>query len=421
MLRSHVLLLVGFSVLQASLIGLFFCARCRKIVFDAKLLNAAVFVGMEAICIVLIVLGDFAGVEKQLAATTSAVFVKSSGSSPEAFVASGDPLLVRLVESQNPSRPRPDYTSPSAFRAWQESLHHELLAEVFNFGDIGSPVDVRVQRISSTVVDSNITRIFLVYESFDGTRIPAYLFLPPRAERMPAILVLHGHLWNDEGEGITQTAGIVDSYQHGNALQLARAGYVTLTIEFRGFGYLGAGLKDGYQHAAYNALLGGSFYKAIVSRDVKYAVDLLQSLEEVDPQRIGITGASLGGEMAVVYAALDKRMKAVVFQAYGGNLGVQRGSDGKGSNYTNATPFQDHVIPGQNRYLYEEDFFLLIAPRPLLGVRGDRDYVFRTTFPEVVGAAYRCLGMASAFEFSIVPGGHEYFVQPTTEFFKRYL
>lgn len=420
MFRTDVLLIIGFLALQTCLISLFFCTNCRKIVHDSKFLKTAAFLGVEGICIALIVLGDSAGVESKFAASLPSFFAQSNGSPPEVFEDSGDPLQVRWVESQKPSRPRPDCTSSSGFRAWQETLHHELLTEVFKFPEIVSPVEVRVQRISSTVVDSNITRIFLAYQSFDGTRIPAYLFLPPGSGRKPAILVLHGHLWNDEGEGITQTAGIVDSYQHGNAMQLARAGYVTLTIEFRGFGYLGAGTKSGYQYVAHNALLGGSFYKAIVSRDIKYAVDLLQSMKEVDSQRIGITGASFGGEMAVTHAALDKRIKVVVFQAYGGNLGIQRGVDSK-DNVESVVRFQDHIIPGQNGYLYQEDLFLLIAPRPLLGVRGDRDYVFRTKFPEIVGDAYRCLASPSAFQFSIVPGGHEYFVQPATEFFNLHL
>lgn len=420
MFRSDILLLVGFMVLQLSLIGLLFSARISTTVRNNKVLTIWVFLVMDAVCAALIVLGDVSGVESKLATAVPALFAESHRRPPEPFEPSGDPLLVQWVENQKPRTPRPTCADPSVFRGWQEKVRHELLTEVFRFADIASHVDVRSERISSTEVDSNVTRIFLSYQSHDGTRIPAYLFLPSGTGRKPAILVLHGHLWNEEGEGITQTGGIVDSYQHGNALRLAQAGYVTLTIEFRGFGYLGGGKKTGHQYVTYNALVGGSFYKAIVSRDIKYAVDLLQSLKEVDPQRIGITGASFGGEMAVTYAALDERIKAVVFQSFGGNVGMQRGIDGKDRDES-AIRFQDHVIPGLNGYLYEEDLFLLIAPRPLLGVRGDRDYVLRTSFPEIVGEVYRCLAAPSAFRFSVVPGGHEYFIQPAAEFFAVHL
>lgn len=420
MFRDDVLLLVGFFVLQLCLIGLLFSARFSAIVRNNKMLAVGAFFVVDIICAALIVLGDASGVEGKLSTVVPALFAESHSRPPETFEPSGDPLLVQWVENQKPRDPRPTCADPLVFRGWQENVRHELLTEVFKFPDIMSSLDIQGETISSTVVDSNITRIFLSYQSHDGTRIPAYLFLPPGTGRKPAILVLHGHLWNEEGEGITQTAGIVESYQHGNALQLAQAGYVTLTIEFRGFGYLGGGKKAGHQYVAYNAQVGGSFYKAIVSRDIKYAIDFLQSLKEVDPQRIGITGASFGGEMAVTYAALDKRIKAVVFQAFGGNIGMQRGIDGKDRDES-AMRFQDHVIPGLNKYLYEEDLFLLIAPRPLLGVRGDRDYVRRTSFPEIVGGVYRCLAASSAFQFSVIPGGHEYFVQPATEFFNIHL
>jgi dienelactone hydrolase len=42
------------------------------------------------------------------------------------------------------------------------------------------------------------------------------------------------------------------------------------------------------------------------------AIDVLQSLPEVDPERIGCIGHSLGGHNALFTAAMDERIKAVV-------------------------------------------------------------------------------------------------------------
>jgi dienelactone hydrolase len=58
------------------------------------------------------------------------------------------------------------------------------------------------------------------------------------------------------------------------------------------------------------------------------AVDLLQSLPEVDPGRIGVIGHSLGGHNSIFTAVFDERLKAVVSSCgftsfpryYGGNL-----------------------------------------------------------------------------------------------------
>lgn len=414
---SQAVSIVVFLGLQACLIAMFFCIRCRKIIHYTRVLQISAFLCMEALCVTLFLLGGIPQVKDKLVNVIQALERGAGVPTPEAFEISGDPFLVHWVQSQKPNLPRPDFTSPSGLRKWQDSLHRTLVTEIFKIPDVESPVEVHTQKLSSTMVDSHTTRIFLSYQSFDGTSIPAYLFLPPATGRKPAILVLHGHLGDDEGQGITQTAGIVDSYQHGNALELARAGFITLTIEFRGFGYLGAGTKGGHEYVAYNALLSGSFYKAIVSRDIKYAVDLLGAMDEVDPQRIGITGASYGGEMAVTYAALDRRIKAVVFQAFGGNLGVQPSVGIREHDI----PFQDHMIPGHNLHMHQEDLFLLIAPRPLLGIRGDQDSDSTIAYSETIGAAYRCLGIPSAFQFSILPGGHEYFVRPAAEFFKQYL
>ena len=50
--------------------------------------------------------------------------------------------------------------------------------------------------------------------------------------------------------------------------------------------------------------------KGIVNH--RRAIDLLQSLPEVDPQRIGVIGHSLGGHNALFLAAFDDRVKAIV-------------------------------------------------------------------------------------------------------------
>lgn len=38
-----------------------------------------------------------------------------------------------------------------------------------------------------------------------------------------------------------------------------------------------------------------------------------------------------------------------------------------------------------------------------------------------IQTAYKALNALSAFEFKVVPGGHEYFVEPAISFFKQHL
>jgi dienelactone hydrolase len=382
--------------------------------------QVATFFCMQAFCLFLVLVGAYAEDRwvffDVLRGSADKLLREGRFSPPEDYEVQGDPGLIEWVQEQRTMLPRPDFANAEALRTWQMRLRQTLFA-LFDLSDIALPVTVRSQKFSSTVVAHNITRIFLHFASFDGTTIPAYLFIPPLSGPQPAILVLHGHVKQGK-EGITQTAGMVESYQHGAALALAKAGYITLTLEFRGFGYLGARANTEHRLVAHNAILGGSFYKAILSKDIKYALDFLQSLAEVDPERIGITGVSFGGEMAVTYAALDERVKVVVVQGFGGGLGTERGVAGREQT---ELPHYCHIIPGFNKYLRQEDLFFLIAPRPLLGVRGKQNASGNPRDMDLLGQAHASLHASALFRFEVVPGGHEYFVQPALQFFQRHL
>ena len=230
-----------------------------------------------------------------------------------AFSASGDPGLKRFVEDQRPELPRPDLGDAESLQSWQQALRRTLRNDLFELAKKEEPVVVQFERVDTTRVETHVVRTFISFESFDGTSIPGFLFVPDGSKSRPAIIVLHGHVRENEA-GISQTGGLIASYQHKAALVLAKAGYVTLAIGFRGFRPLGLPDYPEHRFVAYNALLGGSFYKAIVSKDIKYAFDLLQRLQEVDPTRIGITGVSYGGEMAAKSLAVTDLRK----QAKGG-------------------------------------------------------------------------------------------------------
>ena len=408
---------VVFLALQACLSSLVFSSRFRTIIHQKKLLQVGIFVCVQLLCLFLLLSSRFNGVRESVLSALRPMLTLPSVTPPESFQVIGDPGLVRWIEKQGSSLPRPDFADSDTFRTWQKALRSTLVSNVFQLHDRALPEPIRVRKVSSVIVRDNITRIFLTYESFDGTNIPAYLFVPPTPGHKPAIIVLHGHPWHENGEGISETAGLVDSYQHSNALELARSGYVTLTIEFRGFGYLGSRAQSEHRLVAHNAILGGSFYKAVLCKDIRYAFEFLRSFEGVNPQRVGITGASLGGELAVTYAALDERIKVVVFQSFGGQVGPEQGIVGQASDQ----PHYDHIIPNHNVYLYREDMFFLIAPRPLLGVWGDKENAVQPGFRELIGKAYECLMAPLLVNFVINPGGHEYFNQPAIEFFKQHL
>lgn len=146
-------------------------------------------------------------------------------------------------------------------------------------------------------------RISYVSEELAGKadRVSAYLLLPASAgpsKRRAAVLCLHQTTRIGKGE----PAGLGGKPDLHYALELARRGYVTLAPDYPNFGDYSI---DPYAHGYASATM-----KGIVNH--RRALDLLQSLPEVDPERIGVIGHSLGGHNSLFLAAFDERVKAVV-------------------------------------------------------------------------------------------------------------
>jgi len=134
-----------------------------------------------------------------------------------------------------------------------------------------------------------------------GDRVPAWLLIPLRLrQRAPAMLCLHQttDIGKDEPAGLGGRASL--HYAH----ELAERGYVCLVPDYPSFGeYPYAFAQQGAHHAS------GSI-KAVWNN--LRAVDLLESLPQVDAGRMGVIGHSLGGHNALFTAVFDPRLKAVV-------------------------------------------------------------------------------------------------------------
>jgi dienelactone hydrolase len=173
-------------------------------------------------------------------------------------------------------------------------------------------LDVRVTEETRT---PHFMRKKLTYVAEVGDRVPAYLFLPRNAvARSPAVLCLH----QTTPRGKAEPAGMGPSADMHYALELANRGYVVLAPDYPSFG--------DYRYDFRVSSHPSGTIKAIWN-NIR-AIDLLQSLPEVDPQRIGCIGHSLGGHNSLFTAAFDTRIKAVVSNCgftsftkyYGGNL-----------------------------------------------------------------------------------------------------
>lgn len=139
----------------------------------------------------------------------------------------------------------------------------------------------------------------IAIESFPGFYVTGNLYRPLKPNgKNPAILCPHGH-WED---------GRMREETQIRSACLARMGAVVFAYDMVGYG-------DSKQnsHKMPITLLLQTF-------NSKRVLDYLVSRNDVDPERIGITGASGGGTQTFILTAIDQRIKvsvpAVMVSAY---------------------------------------------------------------------------------------------------------
>jgi acetyl esterase/lipase len=174
------------------------------------------------------------------------------------------------------------------------------------------PLDVKY---AAEVKTAHYVRKKLTYAAEKGDRVPAWLLVPTgRRGKLPAVLCLHQTV----SIGKDEPAGLGKNENLRYAVHLAERGYVTLAPDYPSFGeypydFAKSPYKSGSMKAVWNNMR---------------AIDLLQSLPEVDGERIGCIGHSLGGHNTMFTAAFDTRIKALVSNCgftsfpkyYGGKL-----------------------------------------------------------------------------------------------------
>jgi dienelactone hydrolase len=155
-------------------------------------------------------------------------------------------------------------------------------------------------QVLETAETPAFTRRKILLALDDQDTLPAWLFLPKRAgsTRSPAMLCLH----QTTPVGKDEPAGLGGSPDLHYARELAERGYVTLAPDYPRFG----------EHKVDPYALGYASATMKAIADNLRAVDYLASLPEVDPERIGVIGHSLGGHNALFTAVFDPRLKAVI-------------------------------------------------------------------------------------------------------------
>lgn len=254
--------------------------------------------------------------------------------------------------------------SPATLESWQSQRHvlRERWLEFLGPMPGQTPLDMRT--IRSEQVD-NVERRLVEYAGEPGLRVQGYLLLPSHrtplpngaaaSGRRPGILALH----ETTRATIDDIAGVSGHPSMQLGLKLARRGFVVFCP--RCFLWQDATtLDDAVQ--AHRRRHPRTLGMAKMLFDASRGVDLLRSLEEVDPDRIGSIGHSLGAKEVLYLAAFDERVRASV--ASEGGLGFR-------STNWDAPWYLGPAIRDPDFPLNHHQLLALAAPRPLLIVGGE--------------------------------------------------
>ena len=252
--------------------------------------------------------------------------------------------------------------------------------------DASKPLDVHVE--DSQMGMGGRTETATIVGS-RGDAVPLYLIIPTSASadnKVPGIVLLHGL------GGKIEEMQIVGQY-------LALSGFAVVIPEIVGHGQRADAGKPIFDGDV--AKMQNSFYETV--GDVQRAIDYMSGNPNVDKNRIGLVGMSLGSILGSITQAVDPRIKTSVLLVGGG--------DWKSILATSQLPQVVEMkkkldaTPGAMKELETIDpvsFAGHIAPRSVLMINGKKDNVIPEAAAKALFASLRGKHNKQIW----LPGGH---------------
>jgi len=333
-------------------------------------------------------------------------------------------VLTSLAAAAGEGSPRERSDPPGIRSSWDDLLegvgnvedwrrHREVLQQRFLdlIRDAHKPakpaLDVQVHE--STVVDGAYERRLISYQVEADERAHAYLGVPlGLTGKAPGIVALHGTF----AQGKDRAAGLVDNPDKAYLDHLCRRGYVVAAPDHFVAGHRippEGRYETGrfhQKHPEWTAV--GKF-----TYEHSIAIDLLQSLPEVDPDRIGALGHSLGGHGAIFLAAYDARVKAAACNCgatfFRHNPKVEEWARNRW--YVYFKHIRPGLLQGKLPPIDFHEIIALIAPRAFLDLSGLNDGIALTQRQRVLMLAkimdvYELEGRPENFAFYVHGRAH---------------
>ena len=235
----------------------------------------------------------------------------------------------------------------------------------------------------------------LVFQTRPGVWMTANVYVPDQPGKHSAILHVHGHWAGAKQDPVVQT----------RCIGCAKLGFFVLCVDAFGAGERGIGKQLGEYHGEMTAAtlfpIGLPLSGLQVYENMR-AVDYLRTRPEVDPDRIGITGASGGGNQSMYAGAFDERIRCVVPTC----------SVGTYQAYLSTACCMCEVVPGALKFTEEGNVLGLAADRGLMVTSATKD-AFQFSVPEARKSFARVESIANLFKattvkHTIIESGHDY-------------
>jgi dienelactone hydrolase len=271
--------------------------------------------------------------------------------------------------------------------------------------------------ITGTMQHEGVIIDNLHFQSKPGLYVTANLYRPknPTAQKLPAIVYVCGHAWRgrDGNKSAHQDHGmwfatngyvclVLDTLQLGEIPGVHHGTYGTPYRHFKGYGFKD---KDSIVENRFWWHSVGYTPAGVECWNGLRAIDYLVTRDDVDADKIGVTGISGGGAATFWIAAADERVKVAVPVSGMSDL----------ESYVKNKVINGHCDCMFLYNTYQWDWTTiaaLVAPRPLLFANSDNDKIFpmdgNRRIIEKLGKLYTMYGKPNLVDEYVSKGGHDY-------------
>lgn len=355
---------------------------------------------------------------------------------PQAQMGTLFPFIESLVPPTFPlSFTNPKYTD---LEQWKRRARAEVIGLLHYNPPRVDPKPEVLERVDC----GDYIRERLTFATTPNIRVPAYVLIPKGGPaRKPAVLVLHDHggfyVWGKEKViGLENEHPCLAEFKrlyYGNRSvgnELVKRGYVVMAIDMFYWGERRMILPDDppiwrdrehmttqdvsafNQRAATqigNAAVGvfeaGTTWAGIMFTDDMRSLDYLASRPEVDPERVGCCGLSVGGFRSAHLAGLHPRVKAAVVVGWMCSYPAMLQNKLTSIGYW-------ATIPGLQQLMDLPDVVSMHAPEPLMVIQGTQDGLFTNEGVQQaydkIAAVYKKAGAPTHFKPVTYDGPHEF-------------